>query len=491
MFNQEITLKYLWEATRRHLMLIMLTTVIITAGAVIFALKLPNIYQSDTMILVEPQQSVQTSPGKISITTTIEKERLATLSQEILSRNHLEKIILETDIYNGLSMEQRVRTMRENMQLDIVRPDSSGSVGGFKISFQYADALQVAAVTNRVASLFIDENKSEREQQLKDKLRFLEEQQLQARVRLQDEEEKLRMGRQRHPSVLPEERGKNMKMVEQLNEQLSSNREALNRAQQQRDYLENKILEYQSAPKPTVKPKEIIEPPKPPTAIERQLEETRSQLNDLKNRYTNEHPDVARTSRRIAELEEKHKAELRQSAAAAAKAAATEDLAIPEEKADPVAQLNSQLSSITPELEHRKAEQGRLQSQLGYYQSRRTVVPAPAIVPEQEAFISLRDYNTAKDNYQAISNEILSVKMDQDLERQQRTMLFRVVDVARVPERPIKPNRQLIGLVGLLLGFGAGLGLAFYREFSDESLHTEQEVEAALKLDVLATISKV
>ena len=55
--------------------------------------KLPKIYQAKTMILVQPQ-SIPTEYVRSTITDSV-TSRLNTLSQEILSRTRLEKVINE------------------------------------------------------------------------------------------------------------------------------------------------------------------------------------------------------------------------------------------------------------------------------------------------------------------------------------------------------------------------------------------------------------
>ena len=45
-----------------------------------------------------------------------------------------------------------------------------------------------------------------------------------------------------------------------------------------------------------------------------------------------------------------------------------------------------------------------------------------------------------------------------------------MTEPARYPENPYKPNRKAILLIGLVLGIGAGVGLASLREFTDRSV---------------------
>jgi uncharacterized protein involved in exopolysaccharide biosynthesis len=152
-----------------------------------------------------------------------------------------------------------------------------------------------------------------------------------------------------------------------------------------------------------------------------------------------------------------------------------------------MAQASSQLRSVQAEIDARQKDQSRLQDKLKVYQARLELSPAL----EQELGTLTRDYNTQKETYEALLNEKNSATMAADLERKQRTMLFRVVDPAKLPEKPFKPDRRAIALFGLLAGIGSGLGFAFYREFTDESLRTEKEIETALGVDVLAIIPRV
>ena len=75
----------------RRWWLIALPLALGTALAVVYGLRLPNQYRSETLIMPVPQR-IPDSYVKTTVTTRVE-DRLATLSDQILSRSRLERII--------------------------------------------------------------------------------------------------------------------------------------------------------------------------------------------------------------------------------------------------------------------------------------------------------------------------------------------------------------------------------------------------------------
>jgi tyrosine-protein kinase Etk/Wzc len=63
-----------------------------------------------------------------------------------------------------------------------------------------------------------------------------------------------------------------------------------------------------------------------------------------------------------------------------------------------------------------------------------------------------------------------------------------VVQVAAIPAKPVKPKKLLNIVLGIILGAVAGLGLAFFSEYTDQGLSTPERAERRLGLPVLATV---
>ena len=104
-------------------------------------------------------QRIPESYVRSTVTMRIE-DRLRSLSQEILSRTRLETVINEFDLYPELRatrpMESVVEHMRTKIEVDTVRDDA------FKITYTAAAPRTAMIVTDRLASMFIDENTKDR-----------------------------------------------------------------------------------------------------------------------------------------------------------------------------------------------------------------------------------------------------------------------------------------------------------------------------------------
>jgi uncharacterized protein involved in exopolysaccharide biosynthesis len=121
---------------------------------------------------------------------------------------------------------------------------------------------------------------------------------------------------------------------------------------------------------------------------------------------------------------------------------------------------------------------------LGDYQKR--IESAPK---RQSELIELtRDYETFQTSYKSLLAKKEDSNVSANLERRQIGEQFKILDAARMPERPSSPNRPMLQGMGLMGGLGFGIALAALVEYLDKRLKSEADVKAALNLMVLATI---
>jgi len=147
-------------------------------------------------------------------------------------------------------------------------------------------------------------------------------------------------------------------------------------------------------------------------------------------------------------------------------------------------QYHEQYTSSLLEAERLKAEEKKVKEEILLYQKR--IEDTPKL--EQELTLLNRDYDLLKSTYQSLKDKKLQSQMAENYEKKHLGGQFKILDPARYPERPVRPNRDKILLTGAFIGLVAGLGLAWFRESLDESFHSEEELEADLGLPLLASL---
>ena len=480
--------------------------VLVSAVTIFYSQTLPNIYTSDTVILVDPQK-VPESYVKSTVTGDI-RNRLGTLSQQILSATRLQKIIDSLNLYpeerKRLAREDVITTMRHDIFTNIVS-DFGGSqdLQAFKITYSGKDPRLVAQVTNQLASLFIDENWKAREQQATGTTEFLENQLQETRKALEAQEAKIKDFRMKHIGEMPEQQTAGLQILGQLQSQLQLEGEALSRAESQKTILESML--GQNAPVVDLDPMD----PRPPslgqsgtTATPGQpvnsLNNDRARLAALLARYKPTYPDVVKLKKKIEE-EEAAQANGAPSVAvpvpvpppptevssAAVQANPASRPAAPKSSAphfNPI--LQSQIKAAEAEITKHKEEQQRLSKLVATYRSKLDAIP----VREQEIAGLTRDYEMSKAHYSQLLDRELSAETATQLEIRQKGEKFLILDPAQPAERPSRPDRLLINGAGSIVGLVLGLLLALATELMGMSITGIQDITEASGLPVLGLI---
>src|SRR5215213_2390708 len=261
----------------------LLATLALVSGATAAgALLLPDLYRSETLILVVPQR-VPESYVKATVTAKIE-DRLLSITHQILSRTRLERIIQDFDLYaparrTGV-METIVEDMRRDITVKVVKGDA------FRVAYVGDDPRTVMQVTARLASLFIEENLRDREELAEGTNRFLEAQLAEARRRLIDHEKKLQEYRSRFAGELPSQLPSTLQIIQNNQMQMQSMFESVNRDRDRRLLIERQLRQAENEAESS------SSAPDAPSTAARQLAASRAALAESETRLTAAHPDV-------------------------------------------------------------------------------------------------------------------------------------------------------------------------------------------------------
>jgi protein tyrosine kinase modulator len=464
------------DIARRRLWLLVVPVVLATAAAVVQARLTPNQYRSETVILVVPQQ-IPESYVRATVTSRIE-DRLQSISQQILSRTYLERIILDFDLYvpdrRTSVMENVVETMRRrDISVETVKGDA------FKVSFVSGNPVVAMRVTERLAALFIEENRRDREVLANGTNEFLETQLQDARRRLADHEKKVEAYRMQYAGELPSQVEANQQVIQNTQLQIQALLDSLNRDRDRRMLLERTLVDAAAEKDPPA----VVTTPgdTQETTLAAQLEAAKLSLQALQARLTEAHPDLVRAKQAVRELETRM--------AATPHTSSTSPRLSPAEAAKQarLSSLRTEMANLDRQINKKESEELRLRQSIATYQARVEAAPKR----ESDLIELTRDYTTLQQVYTNLLTKREDSKVAANLERRQAGAQFRILDPARLPERPFSPNRLRIVGLGAAVGLMAGLALVALLEYRDTSMRSDDDVLAAIAIPVLAMIPDI
>lgn len=479
--GKQYSLETLLQVARRRKWLIILPTLLAGAIGAAVVTYLPNLYRSESLILVVPQR-VPESYVRSTVTSRIE-DRLNAISHQILSRSRLEQIVTDFNLYakeraDQELMEDIVERMRSrDIGIEIIKGDA------FRVSYQANDPRTAMRVTERLASLYIDESLRDREVLAEGTSQFLTTQLDEARRQLVLTETKLQDYQRLHNGELPAQMSANLQGQHNAEMALQSLGEDLNRDRERRLLLERQVTDLVEAPVET----KIADPAKPEMeqTLEDELRLAKQALLAVELKLKPEHPDVKK-QRRSVDLLESRVAALKLEGTLASRPSAAAVTMDPV-KRKRLLEARADLENLDRQLQSKIAEENRLRGLVGMYQSRIEATP----VRESELSALSRDYETQQLTYKALLQKKEESQMAANLEKRQIGEQFKILDPARMPEKPASPDRPRLYLIAALVAILAGFGAAALAEFFDKSLRSEADVRAALNLMVLATVPMI
>jgi succinoglycan biosynthesis transport protein ExoP len=474
--------------------------------ASVVAFMLPNTYVSSAELRITPAQiSENILP---SVLNQQMSERISQMQQDILSRTSLAEIIQRPalDLYkrerDREPLDDIIEKMRsKDVQIHMVAvPNSQGRTGGsaFTVSFAYPERYKAKAVVDALLNRFMDSNDSQQKVAGSITTEFLTDEVQRAKADVDRLNGQLTQFRTKNVGRLPEELQVNAQALTSLQQQRTSMDEALNRDAQEKMVLDGRLDTLRSQ-RETLN--SLSQQGADDTATAAQSDRLRdlnttisraeTQLAELREKYTDSHPDVISGQAMLESLKKQRdqmeRDDAKQAAAPKGKAGSRQSAATQAAVSNLQAQedqVKSQLKALDLDRQNRAKEMASLDGEIAQFRGRLESGPAN----EQQYAQLVSDQVQVNQHYQDLLKKQGLAEENQQAQSRKAGENLEVLDPASLPVAPTAPNRWLIVGIGFALGGVIGLGLAALREIKDTSLKNLKDVRAYTQLPILGSI---
>ncbi|MBI5183053.1 MAG: hypothetical protein HY999_01630 [Nitrospinae bacterium] len=224
----------------------------------------------------------------------------------------------------------------------------------------------------------------------------------------------------------------------------------------------------------------------PHSILQARLYRLQEELASMMPEYTERYPDVIRVKREIGEVKDKLiKIEEEDNDNIEETRETDEEITT---TLNPVFQdLRRELGKVELEIVSLESRYKESQRKVEEYQNKVKSIP----LQEQELVRLTRDYNVNDNIHKMLLHKLEEARIDESLKYTNESESYQIIDQAILPIHPAKPNRIKIILIGLILGLGAGLGLAYFLEYTDNSVKGYRDAKESFSLPLLGIISNI
>ncbi|HEX6730565.1 MAG TPA: GNVR domain-containing protein [Pyrinomonadaceae bacterium] len=473
-FRQRTPSEYLKILLRRK-WLIILPLIAVTAAVTWVVYRLPDVYESVTLIVVKPS----TLPTTVVPTVTEDSltRQLTSIAQVVTSRSSLEPLVEKYELYaaeryRGEPMEVIIDMMRTDINVE-VNTSRNDITNGFNIYYRGRDPKTTQAVTAELASKYIDEQTRNTVNSTESARQFINNQVLQTKQELDAIDQKRLDFMNKNLGVLPTEATSLVSQHTGLREQQKALMSEVGRLQDRRSALASQLtlLRKQSqqvrddVAETTTDPKTTLGW----AELTKRKADLQAELQQMSTSLKPKHPDMIAKQAQIdgitqemdklvAEWKEKIKEKQE-------KLANRPDLS--------VSALGEEIKLVEGEIKRQQKLLSDNEQQISMILERIDKVPGAAV---QLGAID-REYETKRTAYDQLLTQQQKISLGAEAATQQQGEGIEVIDSANLPSKPVAPKRLLLSSLGL--AFGLGLGLVLAGVFEVPRLLTIQSSEDA------------
>lgn len=473
---------------RKWLILLPAIVIGIAIGYVVF--RLPDMYESVTLIVVKPS----TLPNSVVPTITEETltRELTSISQVVTSRSSLQPLMEKYDLYKeerlrGEPMELLIDSMRKQIKVE-VNTSRNDITNGFNITYRGRDPKTTQAVAAELAGKYIDEQTKGTVNAGTSAKQFIEEQVRQAKEELDAIDTQRLKYLQQNMNNLPSQSQALVGRLTALHEGQKALIAELGRSRDLGAAYRSQLADItKSYEQEIVLSAENTTDPKTTQAwaeLVRRRSEYEGELQSLLAQYKEKHPDIIAKKKQLEDIK------------------AQQDQMIGEWKArieerkqkltqlsDPrILSLRTQIAMMDSDMERQQKLLTETNAQIADLDARINAIPNAEVGLEAID----REYQTKKLNYDNLLAQQQKIVVGADAAKDQQGGGIQVVDPANLPESPVAPRRFVLTVAGFGMGIVLGLLLAVVVEMRRLfTIQTAEDAKHYTSLPLLASIPEL
>lgn len=468
--------KFRWAA-------LIVAWVVALAGSA-FVMRMPDQFEASARIYVDTQSILKPLMAGLTVQPNVEQQ-INMLSRTLMSRPNLEKLVRMADLDLKANTPAEQDALIDSLSNSIsIR--NTGRDNLYTLNYREGDQEKAKRVIQSLVSIFVESSLGATRKDTDSAKTFLNEQIKQYEARLEDAEARLKAFRLRNIEMQSSEGKDAATRMAEASAQLQQAQLQLREAENARDAAKTQLAAERGQGANLVTQSLLQESAISVATpeIDARLAQQKQTLDALRQRYTDQHPDIVSTQRLISDLEaqkSKEVAELRKVAMATAGSSLspTSSLAAQE--------LGRMLATAEVQVAALRARVSEYAGRLAT--AREALKTAPQL--EAEAAQLNRDYGIIKKSYEDLVARRQSAVMSGELEVASGVADFRLIDPPRVSPKPVAPNRLLLLPGVLVAALGAGLGIAFVLSQLRPTFDNPDDLRAKTGLPLLGVVSLV
>lgn len=461
-FKNEIW-KYLRMIYKRRYLFISILISISTL-IIIGTYLLPEKYRATSTIFIERNVIEKLVKG-IAITPSMES-RIKVLRDTMLSRSLilkvLEKLDLDAQAKNDIELEKMIMRFQEKTELKVKRGNSL-----INISFTDKDPVLARDFVNTLVTTYVEQNIFAKREEAYSATEFLKRQVEYFKKKLEEGEKAIMEFRKREGIFIAMDEKSIVKDIQEYNSQIEKANLRIMELTAIKKSLEDR-LKKEDPYTITIFSKE---------STKERIKALERKLNELLVRYTENYPEVI-----------KIKAEL-EGLKAIEKDLDQEEVAQTGEinTINPLYQeLKQKIMDTEAEISALKAKINQLKRMINKKRQELKQIPES----RKKLADLIRERDSFKDVYEQLLVRLGQSEVSKQMEIEDKAATFRIIEPAILPKIPVSPNRPLLIIIAMIVGFLGAFGVVYFLDYIDHSIKSIEELKS-LGIPVFAVIPEM